>query len=137
MLYAIRYTLYGMYIDLLTRIKNAQKAKKELLRAPYSGMDLAVAELLLKHKFLESVGKKGRMPKRVLEIRPRYVEGRGAVRGVRLLSKSSRRLYTGYSEIRPVRQGYGILVLSTPKGILDGKTAKKAKVGGELLFEIW
>jgi small subunit ribosomal protein S8 len=126
-----------MYTDLLTKIKNAQAVKKESLKVPYSNADFAVSELLAKHKFIEEAAKKGRMPKRVLELKLKYQNGQGAIQGVRFLSKPSRRLYAGYKEIKPVRQGYGLLALSTPKGILDGKTAKKEKVGGQLLFEIW
>lgn len=126
-----------MYTDLLTKLKNAQAVKKESIKIPYSNMDFAVAELLAKHKFIEEAAKKGRMPKRVLELKLKYKNGQGAIQGVRFLSKPSRRLYAGYKEIKPVRQGYGLLALSTPKGILDGKTAKKEKVGGQLLFEIW
>ena len=59
------------------------------------------------------------------------------IEGTRILSKPSRRLYTGYKDIKPVRQGYGLLILSTPKGVMDGKSAKKQKLGGQLLFEIW
>ena len=126
-----------MYINLLTKIKNAQAVKKESLKAPYSNLDFAIGELLAKHGFIEEGAKKGRMPKSVLELKLKYKNNQGVIQGVRLLSRPSRRLYAGYKEIKPVRQGYGLLVLSTPKGILDGKAAKKAKVGGQLLFEIW
>lgn len=100
-------------------------------------MDFSVAEILTKHKFLEEVSKKGRLPKRILELKLRYENGKGVVGGVKIISKPSRRIYIGYKDIKPVKQGYGLLVLSTPKGIMDGKTAKKEKVGGQLLFEIW
>ena len=126
-----------MYTNLLTKIKNAQAVKKESVKMPYSNMDFAIAEVLAKHKFVEEVSKKGRMPKRVLEVRLKYKDNKGVIQGVRVLSKPSRKLYSGYKDIRPVRQGYGLLVLSTPKGIMDGKTAKKEKVGGQLLFQIW
>jgi len=111
--------------------------KKEDVKTLYNNMDLVIAELLVKHKFIGDVAKKGRMPKRVLDIKLKYVDGKGAIQGVKFLSKPSRAMYTGYAEIRPIRQGYGLLVLSTPKGIMDGKQAKKAKLGGQLLFEIW
>ena len=126
-----------MYTDLLTKIKNAQAVKRDVVRTPYTHMDYSVAELLSKHKFVGEVVKKGRMPKRTLEIKLRYKEGKGVIQDIRFLSVPSRRLYSGYSEIKPVRHGYGLLVLSTPKGILDGKNARKQKVGGQLLFEIW
>ncbi len=126
-----------MYTDLLAKIKNAQAVKKESVKLPYSNMDYAVAEVLASHKFLDGAFKKGRMPKRVLDLKLKYKDGKGVIEGVRILSKPSRRLYSGYKDIKPVRQGYGLLVLSTPKGVMDGKSAKKQKLGGQLLFEIW
>lgn len=126
-----------MYTDLLTKIKNAQAVKMESIKVPYTNMDFVISELLAKYKFIDEVFKKGRMPKRILDIKLRYQNGKGAIQGVKFLSIPSRKLYVGYKDVKPVRQGYGLLVLSTPKGILDGKTAKKQKVGGQLLFEIW
>ena len=126
-----------MYYDLLTKLKNAQAVKRDSVKVPYTNMDFAVAEILAKHKFVEAVSKKGRMPKRILDIKLRYSNGSGAIQEFRFLSKPSRILYSSYKDLKPVRQGYGLLVLSTPKGILDGKSAKKEKVGGQLLFEIW
>lgn len=127
-----------MYLDLLTKIKNAQAVKKESVKLPYSEMDFVIAELLTKYKFAEGASKKGRAPKRVLEVKLRYdKEGQGAVQGVNVLSRPSRRLYAGYKDLRPVRQGYGLLVISTPKGIMDGKSARQQKLGGQLLFQIW
>jgi len=127
----------NMYIDLITKIKNAQQAKKALLKSNYSKMDLEVAEILAKNGFIESVVKKGRMPKRSIEVTLKYDGEEGVINGVRFLSKPSRKLYTGYRELGLVKQGYGIAVLSTPKGLMTARRAKKEKVGGVLLFEIW
>lgn len=126
-----------MYIDLLTRIKNAQSAKLASLKTPFSRMDFEIAELLVKHKLLESAEKRGRTPKRIIDIKLRYLEGKGVISGISFLSKPSRRLYASYKEIKPVLQGFGLLFLSTPKGILVGKDARKEKVGGVMLFKIW
>ena len=126
-----------MYTDLLTRIKNAQSARKETIKVPYSNMDLAVAELLAKEGYVESASKKGRLPKRVIEIKLKYEGKTGVIQGVKFLSKPSRRLYAGYHDLRPIKQGYGAGVISTPKGIMTYKEARKHKLGGELLFEIW
>ncbi len=126
-----------MYIDLLTKLKNAQAAKKKEIKVPYTKMDEQVLEILRKQKFIEVFEKKGRNPKRILDIKLRYEEEGGAITGVRFVSKPSRRLYKGYKELRPVRSGFGTLVLSTPKGIVTGLEARKMKVGGELLFEVW
>ena len=127
-----------MYTDILTRIKNAQAVKKESLKVPFSNMDLTVLELLARYGFIAAVNKKGRMPKRALEIVLKYDEAKkGAIRGVAHLSVPSRRVYAGAKELRPVKQGYGLGVISTPKGVMAYHEAKKANMGGELLFEIW
>lgn len=127
-----------MYIDLLTKIKNAQAAKLSNVKVPFSKTDLVIAELLQKHNFVDSVEKKGRMPKRILDIKLRYSpEGSGAITGIEFLSKPSRRLYGGYRDLAPVLSGYGLLIVSTPKGIMTGSEAKKEKLGGALLFKIW
>lgn len=127
-----------MHYDLLIRIKNAQAVKQERIKAPYSKFDEAVANLLFKHNYIGGVAKKGRMPKRVLEIELKYdSDGSGAIRGIKFISKPSRRIYAGYRDLKSVKQGYGALVISTPSGIMSGSEAKKKKLGGELLFEIW
>ncbi len=126
-----------MYTDLLIKIKNAQAVKMESVKTSYSAMDKAVLDILEKHHFVGKVEVKGRAPKKVFEINIKYKEGKGVISEVKILSKPSRHLYVGYNEIRPVKQGYGLLVMSTSKGIMDGKSAKKAKLGGEVLFEIW
>ena len=126
-----------MYIDLLTKVKNAQKAKKASVKMPYSNMDLAVAELLSARGFLGAVTKKGRMPKRVIEIDLKYDGAKGAINGINFLSLPSRRLYAGYAKLRPVKQGFGMGIISTPKGVMTTTQARKQKLGGQLLFEIW
>jgi len=126
-----------MYINLLTKLKNAQAVKKENVKVAYSKMDERILEILKDNGYIENFQKKGRGAKRVLDIKLKYQNGKGVINGVKFISKPSRRLYTGYKEIKPVKHGYGLLILSTPKGILTDKEAKKMKVGGEMLFEIW
>jgi|SRR3989344_4203266 len=127
-----------MYINLLTCIKNAQAARLEKIKVPHTEMDMAIAQILSDNKFIDSAEKKGRSPKRYLEIALRYDKNKsGAIHGLRFLSVPSRRSYIGYRKLRPVRQGYGIAVITTPKGILTNKEAKQQKVGGQALFEIW
>ena len=67
----------------------------------------------------------------------KYENGVGSVTDIKMVSKPSRRMYSGKEELRPVKNGYGISVVSTSKGIMTGGDAKKAGVGGEMLFEIW
>lgn len=126
-----------MYIDLLTKIKNAQAVKKESIKVPYSGNDEIILGILKKNGFIESFEKKGRSLKKIFSINLKYENGVGAISGINVFSKPSRHLYLGYKEIRLVRGGYGISVVSTSKGVMTGKEARKAKLGGELFFEIY
>jgi len=126
-----------MYTDLLTKLKNAQAVKKENIKVAYLKMDEKILELLKENDYIEDIERKGKGTKRVLDIKLKYLNDKGVIDGIQFISKPSRRLYIGHKEIKPVRHGYGLLILSTPKGILTGKEAKKMKVGGEMLFEIW
>lgn len=121
-----------MYTDLLVKIKNGQMAKKENIRLRYSNMDMTVAEILAKSRYIDSVAKKGRLPKRIMEIKLN-----GKLSNFKFISKSSRRIYVGYKDLKSVKQGYGLGVISTPKGIMTTSQARKDKIGGELLFEVW
>lgn len=126
-----------MYINSLIQIKNAQQAKMETVKIPYSKINEQVVDILVKNGYLENSDKKGRSPKKIIDIKLKYDDNKGVINDIRLISKSSRRVYIGYKDIRPSKQGYGLLVLSTPKGIMTGKEARKSKMGGELMFEIW
>lgn len=124
-----------MYTDLLIRIKNARIARKASLKLPYNNFDFAVASILARHHFIGQVERKGQRIKRIMEI---TLEGsKRQFGGLKFISKPSRRIYVGYKDLRLVKRGLGVSVLSTPKGVIDGSEARKSKVGGELLFEIW
>lgn len=124
-----------MYIDLLIQLKNAQAVKKRSIKIRFSRMDKAISEVLKKAGFLKKVDVKGRMPKRILELTLNTKER--PIQGVKFLSRPSLRQYFGYRDLRNVKGGYGTLVLSTPEGILTASEARKKKVGGQALFEIW
>lgn len=102
---------------------------------PASKMKLAVAEVLQREGYLAEVEK----PKKneALTLKLAFRQGKPAITGVKRISKPSRRMYMGVRDVRPVKRGFGLLVLSTPNGILTGKQAQEARVGGEILFEIW
>lgn len=124
--------------DMLVMVKNGSAAQKDVVTAPYSKYKHAIAECLLKNGFLKAVNKKtGKAGFPVLELELVYTGKEPRVKFVKRISKPSRRTYFGTKDIRPVRNGYGLLVLSTPKGILDGNSARKEQVGGEALFKIW
>lgn len=126
-----------MYINLLTQIKNAQHARKEKLKVPYTKMDMAILEILSNKKLVGEISKKGRPIKRSVEIKLNYNDGRGIINDVKFISKPSRRIYASYKDLKPVKQGYGFGIISTSRGIMTTSDARKQKLGGQVLFEIW
>ncbi len=118
-------------------MKNGGAVGKESVAFPYSKLKNAIAECLKKEGYVGSVAKKtkGGMP--LLEVGLIYVDKKPKIAQVERLSKQSRRVYYGVKNIHTVRSGSGLLVLSTPKGILSGKEARKEHVGGEVLFRVW
>jgi len=124
--------------DLIVRLMNAGAIKKASVSVPFSNLKLAIAEKLKDAGFVKDVEKKGKKVKKTLDIVLMYDDkGMPHIQGVKRVSKPGRRLYKSMREIMPVRYGHGALVLSTPKGIKTDKEARKEKVGGEALFEIW
>lgn len=124
--------------DMIVRIQNASAVRKSTVLVPYSKMKLSIAELLEKEGFVKSVAKKGKKVAKSIEIGLVYGEdGEPRVSGVQRVSKFSKRVYMGSKKLYPVKSGYGLMVLTTPKGILSDKEARKENVGGEALFKIW
>ena len=127
--------------DLLVRIKNGGSAGKALIYVPFSDMKLRIANVLLKEGYVTSVTKKtkrGKRDERLIEIGVSYDAPRmPRVRGIVRVSRPSRRMYIGAKEIRPVVQGHGIMILSTPKGLLTDTEARKEHVGGEIICKVW
>ncbi|MEK9167972.1 MAG: 30S ribosomal protein S8 [Patescibacteria group bacterium] len=123
--------------DFLTNIRNASTASLASTMMPYSSVKFEIATLLAKEGYLASVTKKGKKVKKYLEVGIVYNGKTPRIGGVVRISKPSRRVYYGTKEIKPVRHGFGMLVLSTPKGIMGDKEARKEHVGGEALFKIW
>lgn len=123
--------------DLLIRLRNASSVGHERVAMPYSALKAAVADVLVREGYVSDVREKGKSV-RELELTLKYNDnGRPVISGSKRISKPSRRMYAGVHDIHPVKRGHGLLVLSTPAGILSGKEAREKKVGGELLFEIW
>lgn len=122
---------------MLTRIKNAILAGKKRVKAPYAKFDLEVAEALVKSGYVAGVEKKGRSIKKIIDIDLKFDGETSAIRNIRIMSKPSQRVYKGYRDIYSSKQGYGNYFLTTPKGVMTEREAKRNKVGGEVLFEIW
>ncbi len=127
-----------MYGDMLARINNALLRKMPRVKVPYTSVDLAILETLVKYGYLTAAVRKGRGVKRIVDVELKYIEdGSPAITKIKLISKPSRRVYAGYRDIKRSRQGYGHYILSTPQGIKGDNEAKREKIGGEMLFEIW
>jgi small subunit ribosomal protein S8 len=122
--------------DFLIRLQNALKARKEIVFIPSSKMTRALSEVLEREGYIGEVDEKSKKT-RTLSISLSYKNGRPAINGAKRISKPSRRMYMGVRDIKPVKRGHGLLVLSTPEGIVTGKQAREKRVGGEVLFEIW
>ncbi len=124
--------------NLIIALKNAQDRGLSLARAPFSKLNASILEVLKKEGFIADFENKGKEVKKHIDITLKYdVTGQPAITHVRRVSKQSRRVYKSVDKIYPVRNGYGRLILSTPAGIVTDVQARKQKVGGEALFEIW
>jgi len=123
--------------NFLIKLKNAQKSKKEDIIFPFSKNIYHISQMLVKNNFLAEVLKKEKNGKKYLKIKLLYKDGNPLINDVKLISKPSRRIYVGYKDIKSVKQGYGIGIISTSKGILNDKEARKEKIGGEYIAEIW
>ncbi|MEK7523063.1 MAG: 30S ribosomal protein S8 [Patescibacteria group bacterium] len=123
-------------IDLVIRIKNGYMARKATIESPHSKYKEAILKKLKDLKFIESYSIKGEIKRNII-INLSYEEGNPAITDVKIYSKPGMRLYISYKNLKPVLSGFGYSVLSTSKGIMTDREAKKAKLGGELLFSFW
>ena len=123
--------------DMLIRIKNALMSAKKEVRLPHSKIKEAVANKLKENQYVEEIAVEEKSPQKELVIKLRYVDGLPAITGIERVSKPGRRLYAGKDTIPASLNGYGITIVSTNKGILTDKEAKKLNVGGELICKIW
>lgn len=122
--------------NMLIAIKNGGLVKKTTVSFPSSRLKSAILELLKEEGYIKTFHSTLDV-KSVTEVVIAYNKGEPRISGVSRVSKQSKRVYTGVKDIRPYKYGHGMTVLSTPKGILSDKQARKEQVGGELLFTIW
>lgn len=124
--------------DLIIRLKNGGAVKKQAVAVPFSNFKFAVVEKLKEAGYVQAIEKKGKKVRKTIDVMLKYSEaGVPRITGVKRISKPGRRIYKGAGEIRKVKYGHGALILSTPQGIKTDSEARKEKVGGEALFEIW
>ncbi|MBI2674730.1 MAG: 30S ribosomal protein S8 [Candidatus Yanofskybacteria bacterium] len=127
--------------DMLTMITNAQAVNKESVTLLFSKMKFDIANVLKTSGYLAGVERKKRKAKKseqeFIFATLKYDEHGPAINGVKLISRPSRKMYVKANQIKPVRSGHGMSVISTPKGVMSSKEARKQKLGGEILFEVW
>lgn len=127
--------------DMLTRIRNAQAVRHVVVSLPSSKIKVAIAKILKDEGFIEDYHLTDDNPQPQLVIKIKYVgewkDRRPVIMGLKRVSKPGRRVYTRVSEIPWVRSGIGVVILSTPKGVLTGQQARRLGVGGEVMCYIW
>lgn len=123
--------------DMLNRIKNGQAVGHLTVEMPFSNLRYEIAKILEKNGFIEKVEKKGRKAKKILSIVLKYHDKTPAILGIKRISKPGQRIYLDSTQIKKVKEGYGIAIISTSKGLMTDKEARTQKIGGEVLCEIW
>jgi len=124
--------------DLLARIRNALQAGHEQMIVPRSNIKLAIVKILKKEGFIEGYIEVEDSRQGKIKVFLRYDESnRAIVRGLRRISKPSRRFYVGRNDVPRVRNGLGVAILTTPQGVLTDRQAREAGVGGEVLCYVW
>jgi len=124
--------------DMLTRIRNACRAKHKTVDIPSSKLKEAIAGLLQREGYIQDYQVLPDNKQNVLQVRLKYLEDKtNAIEGIRRVSKPSIRVYVNRKEVRPVRKYTGVAILSTTHGILTDREARAKGVGGEVLCEVW
>lgn len=128
--------------DMLTRIRNAQRVKHQEVLVPFSNLKLSIAKILEQRNFISSVKKEMGESFPMLKIVLKYdvvsnIEKNPAIREIRRVSRQGQRIYVKKTEIKRVKNGFGISIISTSKGIMTGDKAKQLGLGGEIICEVW
>ncbi len=123
--------------DMLTRIRNGQRAKKDSVVTPASKLRASVLEVLKREGYIRGYSEEELAGHAGLRVELKYFEGQPAIKHVARVSKPGRRVYSGSKELPRIRNGLGITIVSTPKGVLSDAEARDMNVGGEVLAEVF
>ena len=123
--------------DLLTRIRNGQRARKDSVLSPASKLRVRVLDVLQREGYIRGYSEEQMGPAAGVRIELKYFEGQPAIKHVARVSKPGRRVYSGSQELPRVMNGLGITIVSTPSGVLSDAEAREQNVGGEVLAEVF
>ncbi|WP_294235102.1 30S ribosomal protein S8 [uncultured Sphingomonas sp.] len=123
--------------DLLTRIRNGQRARKDSVLTPASKLRARVLDVLQREGYIRGYSEEQMGPAAGIRIELKYFEGQPAIKHVARISKPGRRIYSGAQDLPRVRNGLGITIVSTPRGVLSDAEAREQNVGGEVLAEVF
>ena len=123
--------------DMLNQIKNAQSVGKTEVLVPLSKIKNEIATVLASEGFIIEAKKAVKGDIKALKITLKYENGAPAITGFKRVSKPGQRIYEGFSNLKKVRGGYGISIVTTSKGLMTNKEAKKQKIGGEIICQVW
>ena len=124
--------------DLLTRIRNGQSARLKVVKSPTSGLRNHVLEVLKRQGYIRDFSLvKGDNGQEIVTVELKYYEDQPVIKKVERVSKPGRRVYTKISDLKPIYNGLGMAILSTPKGVMSDVEARTANVGGEVLCHIF
>ncbi|MBN8806998.1 MAG: 30S ribosomal protein S8 [Sphingomonas sp.] len=123
--------------DMLTRIRNGQRARKDSVLSPASKLRVRVLDVLQREGYIRGYSEEEMGPAKGIRIELKYFEGQPAIKHVARVSKPGRRVYSGSQELPRVMNGLGITIVSTPRGVLSDAEARDQNVGGEVLAEVF
>ena len=123
--------------DMLTRIRNGQRARKDSVLTPASKLRVRVLDVLQREGYIRGYSEEQMGPAAGIRIELKYFEGQPAIKHVARVSKPGRRIYSGAQDLPRVRNGLGITIVSTPRGVLSDAEAREQNVGGEVLAEVF
>ncbi|WNO54868.1 30S ribosomal protein S8 [Stakelama saccharophila] len=123
--------------DMLTRIRNGQRARMDSVLTPASKLRSRVLDVLQREGFIRGYSEEQMGPAAGIRIELKYFEGQPAIKRIARVSKPGRRVYSGSRELPTVRNGLGITIVSTPRGVLSDAEAREQNVGGEVLAEVF
>ena len=124
--------------DMLNRIRNAQTVRHQTVEVPFSNLKLKITQILIKENFITDFKKIRRKEQKIIRIYLKYTKEKNpAISGLKRISKPGQRIYKKANEIKKVKGGYGLSIISTSKGMMTNKEARKNNLGGEIICEIW